>query len=371
MESKNFLAQSFFLLGSFTFLLVLLYIGKSFLLPFIAAVVVWYLIISLIKLLSLEFRGYCLPKPAPLLLSIVICVLCIGIISSIVGENLERINDKVPEYQTKFIALTESGLDKYLPNSSVDATTFLQQNVFGAIDFRGVISELAKAAGGIAGKTILIIIYVIFLLMEYKKFPQKIRRITEKGKSYGQTVGILNDISQDLNNYFKIKAVASLATGLLSYIVLVAFGVDFAAFWALLIFLLNFIPTVGSIIATSFPVFVAFVQFGGGYEFFVIGLVLVSIQILIGSILEPRFQGSTLNISPLIIILSLAFWSMLWGVLGALLCIPIMATINIILSKFPSTQWISLLISADGRGKGYKNIKWHKKIKKHVKKLRQ
>lgn len=371
MFNKNLFAQTFFFLGSFIFLGYLLHVGKSFLQPFIIAVIFWYLIISLIKIFDFNYKGFQLPSPLPLLLAIITCAVFVGITSSIVSNNVDQINDKLPEYQTNFIAITQSVIDTYAPNSSLDARTFLETNVFNGLNLKGIAGDAAKTAGGLAGKTVLMIIYVLFLLMEYKKFPEKLEKITEKGVNYGKTVDILKDISQDLNTYFKIKAVASLATGLISYVVLLILGVDFAAFWALLIFLLNFIPTIGSVVATAFPVLIALVQFGGGYQFFVVGGILIFVQIIIGSILEPRYQGNTLNISPLFIILSLAFWGTLWGILGALLCIPILAITNIVLSKFESTQWISLLISADGEGKGYQNTKWHKHLKKQVRKLRK
>jgi len=370
-NSKTFLANTFFFFGIIVLIGYLLHVGRPFLQPFIIALVFWYLIVSLAKTFDHDYRFFKLPTPLTLPLAIITCAAFVWITSSIASSNIEQINAKLPEYRTNLTAITQNVLNKYVPDSELDARTFLSTNVYSNLDLNGLASDAARTAGGLAGKTVLIIIYVLFLLIEYKKIPQKLERITAKGKNYGRTIDILKDVSQDLNSYFKIKASASIITGLLSYLVLIGFGVDFAAFWALLIFLLNFIPTVGSIIATAFPVMVALVQFQGGYQFFAIGGTLIFIQIVIGSILEPRYQGNTLNISPLVIILSLAFWASIWGILGALLCIPIMAILNIVLSKFESTQWISLLISADGEGKNYQQFKWHKHLKKQVKKLRK
>lgn len=371
MPQNNFFAKTFYFFGSFIFIGYLLHVGKPFLQPFIIAVVFWYLIISFAKLLNHNYKGFQLPQPLTLPLAIIMCGLFAWVTSNIIGSNMGQINAKLPEYRTNLTSITQNAIDFYFPNSEIEADNFLNNNLFNNIDLNRLASDAARTAGGLAGKTVLIMVYVLFLLVEYKKIPQKLERITAKGKNYGRTVDILKDISHDLNSYFKIKAAASVATGLVSYFVLLFFNVDFAAFWALLIFLLNFIPTIGSIVATAFPVLVALVQFEGGYQFFAIGGILIFIQILIGSILEPRFQGNTLNISPLVIILSLAFWATIWGVLGALLCIPIMAIMNIVLSKFESTQWVSLMISADGQGKGYQNFKWHKHLKKQVSKLRK
>ena len=371
MKSQIFFAKTFFFFGTIVLVGYLLHVGKPFLQPVIIAIVFWYLIISLAKVLNHPYKSFQLPQQLSMPLAIILCAFFVWLTSSIISDNVEQINSKLPEYRTNLNNLTQSALDKYMPDSDVNARTFLSTYVYDSIDLNGMVGDAARTAGGFAGKTVLIIIYVLFLLIESKKMPQKLERITSKGANYGKTIDILRDISTNLNAYFKIKTAASLATGFFSYIVLIAFGVDFAAFWALLIFLLNYIPTVGSILATAFPTLVALVQFEGGYQFFVIGGTLIFLQIFIGSILEPRFQGNTLNISPLVIILSLAFWATLWGVLGALLCIPILAIANIVLSKFESTQWISLMISADGQGKNYKKTKWHNHIKKQVDKLKK
>jgi len=131
----------------------------------------------------------------------------------------------------------------------------------------------------------------------------------------------------------------------MSYLVMWLFDLDFALFWAMLIFLLNFIPNIGSFIAVCFPLILSLVQYESYYPFFFLLIVLSSIQILMGNIIEPRFMGNRLNLSPLVIIMALGFWGTLWGIIGMLLCVPIMVIVNIILSKFPSTRPIAILLS--------------------------
>ena len=152
-----------------------------------------------------------------------------------------------------------------------------------------------------------------------------------------------------MNLYLTIKTLASFGTAMISYFVLQIIGVDFAAFWALLIFLLNYIPTVGSIIAVVFPFLFAFIQFDTVYPAFIVGILLVGIQFVMGNVVEPKMQGQSLNLSPLVIVLSLVFWGKIWGIAGAFLCVPIMVIINIILSRFPTTRPIAILLSANGK----------------------
>ncbi len=160
---------------------------------------------------------------------------------------------------------------------------------------------------------------------------------------------LLQKISDDVRKYVTIKLIASLSTGILSYTFLMIIGVDFAAFWALLIFMLNFIPTIGSIIATIFPALITLVQFDTIGPFFLVAGGLTGIQILIGNFLEPKFTGSTLNLSPTIILLNLSLWGVIWGIPGMFLCVPFLVISMIVFSNVPQTRAIAVLLSSDGR----------------------
>jgi predicted PurR-regulated permease PerM len=187
-----------------------------------------------------------------------------------------------------------------------------------------------------------------------------------------QIFSIMEQIRQDMKTYFVIKTATSFSTGLLSYIVLWVFGIDFALFWAFLIFLLNYIPTIGSIIAVFFPVVFSIIQFES-FSIFVLLLVSLSlVQMLIGNFLEPRFLGNKLNVSPLVILLSLLFWGQIWWVVGMLLCVPIVVIINIILAHIPATRSIAILLSEKWNikiGDDDSLSKWRFMLKKMKKKI--
>ena len=125
-------------------------------------------------------------------------------------------------------------------------------------------------------------------------------------------------------------------------------GVDFAGLWGLLILLLNFIPTVGSIVATLFPAIIALAQ-SDAYGLFVLVLLGIGVlQICIGNILEPRLMGSSFNLSPVVILLNLALWNAIWGIPGMFLCVPFLIIVAIVLSHFPQTRSIAIMLSSDG-----------------------
>jgi predicted PurR-regulated permease PerM len=153
----------------------------------------------------------------------------------------------------------------------------------------------------------------------------------------------------DIRSYVGIKVLTSAATGLLSFLVLNLVGVDFASFWAVLIFLLNFIPTIGSIIATAFPSLLTLVQFDTLGPFIITISVLGAIQFCIGSLIEPKLMGNRLNLSPIVILLSLGLWGSVWGIPGMFLCVPITVIMMIVCSYFPGTRPIAVLLSKDGR----------------------
>ncbi len=177
---------------------------------------------------------------------------------------------------------------------------------------------------------------------------KKLKLAFKSERSYKKFCSGIVDIDKDIKTYIKIKTVSSLTTALLSFSVLYFVGVPLATFWGLLIFILNFIPTVGSMIAVFFPLVITLIQFDSLFPFFVVASLLITIQVIIGSILEPKFLGKSLNLSPLVIILSLTIWGSIWGVVGMFLCVPIMAIANIILSKFEKTRPIAIMLSATG-----------------------
>jgi predicted PurR-regulated permease PerM len=200
-----------------------------------------------------------------------------------------------------------------------------------------------------AGNTFLIIIYVVFLLFEQAVFPRKIRALFPEEDQFNQFHDVVGHINNAIRAYFKVKLTVSLLTAFASYVLMALVGLDFAIFWAFLIFLLNFIPNIGSLIATIFPALLSLVQFEDSLAPFLIILIGVgSIQLIVGNFLEPRMMGSSLNISSLVVILALTLWGAIWGIAGMILCVPITVILMLILAEFPSTRPIAILLSEKG-----------------------
>ncbi len=160
---------------------------------------------------------------------------------------------------------------------------------------------------------------------------------------------VLGAISASIQRYFVIKLFVSALTAGAAYAVMKFVGLDFAETWAILAMLLNFIPNVGSAVATILPAVVALVQFDTLGPFLIIVLGISAIQIIVGNFIEPQLMGRSLNLSPLVIILSLTFWAFVWGIVGMLLSVPIMVMVLIVCSHVPAWRPVAILLSGDGR----------------------
>ncbi len=152
-----------------------------------------------------------------------------------------------------------------------------------------------------------------------------------------------------MQRYFAIKLFVSALTALGSYAIMKIVGLDFAETWALLAFLLNFIPNIGSAVATILPSLVALVQFDTVGPFLIVAIGISAIQFCVGNFVEPPLMGRSLNLSPLVIILSLTFWAFVWGIVGMFLSVPIMVMVLIVCSHVPAWRPVAVLLSGDGR----------------------
>lgn len=186
----------------------------------------------------------------------------------------------------------------------------------------------------------MIILTVIFILLEVSGFPDKLRNaVGDRGAS---SEG-LDKIALSIKRYIAIKTLTSLATGVFVAVCLVIIGVDYPALWGLVAFLLNYIPSIGSIIAAVPAVILSFIQLGLGRTLFVIGAYLL-VNTIIGSIIEPRVMGRRVGLSTLVVFLSLVFWGWVLGPIGMLLSVPLTMIVKISLEQSEDTRWIAVLL---------------------------
>ncbi len=342
MKALNFTASAVLV----TLVFYLLVVGESLLLPLVIAIALWYLINTLARGFSrMEVAGFKFPMPVCLGASLLTFLLLIWALVNFLSASADDVLDVAPIYQENLTRRLES-----VP--FIDFAAFeersLSELITDWIDIPSYATSIASSFAGILANGGLILIYLGFLFLEQGHFSNKISALVSNPDREDEAHRIITRIRDDIQKYISIKMFTSSLTGILSFTFLSTVGVDFAAVWGLLIFLLNFIPTVGSIVATIFPALIALAQ-SDGYTLFVLVLLGIgALQICIGNILEPRLMGSSFNLSPVVILLNLALWNAIWGIPGMFLCVPFLIIVAIVLSHFPQTRPVAIMLSSDG-----------------------
>lgn len=323
----------------------LLYIGQSLLLPLVIAGAVAYIISILAHAIgSLRIRSFSIPGPLAMFLALAIILLSLFYLVQLITINIQSVIRVAPDYQQNFEKLIYRGYQL----AGVEEVPNIRE-ILTRLDLGAYLQSFGATVRALVSNTGIIFVYLIFLLLEQRTFPNKIRAIVRDPQRRADTFEMIGKMRSDIRMYVGIKVLTSAATGSLSYLVLKLVGVDFASFWAVLIFLLNFIPTIGSIIATVFPSLLTLVQFDTLGPFIITVSVLTALQFCIGSLLEPRLMGNRLNLSPIVILLSLGLWGSIWGIPGMFLCVPITVIIMIVCSYFPAARPVAILLSGNGQ----------------------
>lgn len=321
-----------------------LVVGKAFLVPLAVAVMIWYVINALSRTYTRFIPWIDSPNWITTSASLISIGLFIMFSVDIVRGNIADVTAAAPTYKANFDQLAARLIERFdlttLPNA---------KQIISGFEVAPVISNLAAAFTNMISNIFLVLLYVLFLMLEQGTFKKKIAKMFPDQGQQGSIMSILAHAQDDIQTYLWIKTITSTITGMVSYFVLLLVGVDFAGFWAFTIFLLNFIPTVGSIVATIFPALLALIQFDNPIGPFLIVLIGVgAIQVVVGNFLEPKLMGNTLNVSPLVVMLSLTLWGSLWGIAGMFLSVPITVMMLIIFAHFNGTRYLAVLLSGDG-----------------------
>lgn len=313
-----------------------LYIWASLIIPFIIAILFSFAIIWL----SNFFKSYRIPAFISFILSLSTYIFIIWWLWKMLNSNIQDLVRLLPEYETRISEMISEVFSYFhIPEPSSLAELLNQ------LDLQYLFTIILSWFTSIFSSTWIILFYVLFILLEYRYFKEKLNLMISDNVNKKHVFDTIDKIKRDIKSYFVIKTIVSLITALLSYIIMKLFWLDFAIFWSLLTFILNFIPNIWSIIAVILASLFSLIQFDSYYTFLLIISGLTSIQILMWNIIEPKYMWNKLNLSPLVIIISLWFWWTLWWIVWMLLSVPIMVILNIIFSKIPSTRSIAILLS--------------------------
>ncbi|MGB1314687.1 MAG: AI-2E family transporter [Chitinophagales bacterium] len=326
-------------------IVTILIFGKDIILPLAISFLISFVINEFEALLTkIKIGTFSLPKCLVHALAFSLIVFSLFLFGNLLYNNIQNISEVIPVYQANISKLISSltFLEKF-------DIKLLSKEWLNAAAITSFVSVILDSLSGILSNSFLILLYLVFIRLESTFFSKKLILISSGEKEYEGVRFIIDNINASMSRYIGLKTITSLSTGFLSFIILTILNVDFAFFWAFLIFVLNYIPTIGSLIATLFPFGIAILQFGSLSVPIIVLVSISSIQFLVGNVIEPKLMGNSLNVSPLVVLISLAFWGSIWGVTGMVLSVPITIMIIIVCSQFESLQWISILLSENGK----------------------
>ena len=326
-------------------MLFLLVYGEPIIVPFVIALLIWFVVKKMRNLLDKSsFIRKHIPSWLKTGLASFVIFGGIFFIGQMLTRNIESLANSYSEYAANIESISLKINDLFHIDLTKELNSFVMK-----FEFSSYLESLFNSLSEILGNMVMIIFYVVFLFVEESLFQHKIKLIFESGNRYEKVSIILNKIDKSMSSYISLKSLVSLLTTTLSYFIMLGIGIDSPLFWAFLIFMFNFIPSIGPILGTVLPALFCLIQFGE----FVPALILLfgvgGVSVLVGSLVEPKLMGNTLNISPLVAIISLALWGSIWGIVGMLLSVPITVAMIIIFSQFPNTRSIAILLSEKGR----------------------
>lgn len=324
---------------------MLLVKGSEILIPLAIAVMVWYLLNAFSRELKTRTPGgEKIPDLAWMGISLVVLLGVQTAVLNLLMKSLAGINEAVPVYQKNIHDLFSG----YASMLGVDASMGMER-LTSKIDLKWAVTTVGGLAATVAGEVGLIFIYVLFLILEQKSFDKKIRMLITDPVRQKRMEDILERIQSSIRAYIFIKTLMCALVGVLTYATLKVLGVDYAFFLAFVAFVANYVPTVGSVVGVVLPALMAAVQFPGSMPWVMVTVFLTTVHMGVGNILEPKLMGGKLNISPFVVILSLVVWGKIWGVTGMVLCVPLTIIAIIVMSNFPATRPIAVLLTEDGR----------------------
>jgi len=360
---RSGVAQTFYGLAIAVLIGLIAYIGRGVLIPLVIAGFLCFLIFTLKEnIRKVPIVGKYLPNWLCYLFAFLLIGLGIMLFVEIIKSNVETLLETWPSYEIRLRNLIQDSLVfirtiDFLPKELIGSVEQLQQAAVGVIR-----PLLSQAAGSLRSLTsnfltfITVFLYLIFMLIERGRFFKKINFLGADRSEQQAINETISGIGVMVRQYITVKTISNLVTAIISFIIMKLIGIQFAGFWALLIFVLNYIPIFGAASAITLPVLLALVQpDGGGVRMALIALVsLIGAEQIMSNGIEPRIVGRTLNLSPLVILFSLGVWGSIWGFAGLLLSVPITVTVMIILSQFQSTRSIAVMLSDNGQITDYR-----------------
>jgi len=320
--------------------LVVVVYGVKFAAPILlpSSLALFLAVLSLPVMMFLRHRG--VPAWVAIGLTVLVNVAVIGVLILLASSSFSELQQVLPRYAARLQELQTSAIEWVVTRLGLPVGSYAPTDLFNADD---IVNFAGNAVGRIAqfvSTTFLVFLIMIFMLSEANVFPAKFRYVLgEMGDTHR-----LTKVVGEMQSYLIIKTAVSLATGLLIGAWSFVMKLDFPVLLGLVAFMLNYVPTVGSIIAATPALLLSLVLHGSLPHLLLVALGYVVVNTIFGNLLEPNLMGRRLGLSTLVVILSLLFWGWAWGPMGALLSVPLTVIVKIWLENTRDLRWIAVLL---------------------------
>jgi len=309
--------------------------AKAIVIPILLAIFITILTSPL--LLWLEEKG--LNNALALMGVLVLLIFVMSLLGWLISTSLNDFASNLPLYEEKLRATLNTVL-VFAHDKGFEFSETPIKEMINPAKIALFASDIVKGFGAALTNGFMVLLLVVFMLLEASLLPKKLHAIHANASSRGA------EFLTNVKEYMMIKNIFSLITGMLVYLSLLFIGLDYALLWGVLAFVLNFVPNIGSILAAIPAVLLALIQLGfiGAIE---VAVVFLIVNIVIGSILEPKYMGQGLGLSTLVVFVSLIFWGWVFGPVGMLLSIPLTIMVKLGLQVNPKTRWVAILLDSD------------------------
>ncbi len=343
--------KTILLLAGFVVVAAGLKSASPLLIPLALAIVIASVSVPIVRWL----QKHRVPQPLAILITVLLDLSVLAGMVSVVGSSLNGFYRALPRYQARIASVLREDI-AWLDAHGVHLSQQINEQITSIGNVMELVGTLLSSVMSAITTSLLVLLLVVFILFEIGRWQIKIRYAMGNPQA---DLRKFATAAQELQKYLFVKTAISLATGLLCGIWCAIMGLDFPVLWGLIAFLLNYIPTIGSILAGIPPVVLSWVLFGPGAAVGTASGYLV-VNFTFGNVVEPRLMGRALGLSPLVVLISMVFWWWLWGPVGALLSAPLTMGVKVALAQSSDLRWLAILLGS-ARWVEEKHAEWDKK----------
>lgn len=318
---------------------------RDIFIPFCIALFLYFLLNQVVRRLQ-QWR---LPKTLVMIGMLAAIFVFLYLCGLLLFTGASSFIDQFPAYSLKITRLIK-GVLAHLKLPLIDVRQYMAgiewDNIFNPAQITALVSGTMGTFASFVGNLLLVVLLLMFMLGEKVPMVARVARTLSPAQAR-ELLAMVNAIEAKIQHYLFIKTLMSAATAGMAALILLVGRVDFIIFSALLVFLLNYIPTFGSLLSTAFPALITFLRYGFCLRLVLVTAGLMVMQFVMGNVLEPQVMGKSMNLSPIIILLSLIFWGWLWGVVGMFLAVPVTSACKLVFDSIPALKPVAAAMSGE------------------------